>query len=402
MRKVRRSQIVSPFGPGAIIDLVGESFVAEDAGNWQGRPAWVEFPRLASYLGVRALRTPRTNGFLPYYRFPRWLFCTSCRRMIQWRTDFEQLDSAPTCQICQGRKQLVPMRFVAVCGNGHLTDVDWRRWAHSQSRYDRNQQQCQKTDLRFQSRSDVGGGLRSLDVVCNSCNSKRSLDGLTTRLALQQIGLMCPGKQPWQMQQDSRPCDEVLVAMQRGASSIYFPAVVSAIDIPPESTWANVNNPKTRLLQNADFRSLTERPDHPLRAALLDLIADETKLARPDIEAALAAQLAHDASGTAVGSLDDIFPDEWEALSHPRDDHDSRDWFITRRADRQATAPTEPGASVVSELSSLVEDVILVDLLREVRALKAFERHTMKREVPSNLAPRADYLPCVEVFGEGF
>jgi hypothetical protein len=57
---------------------------------------------------------------------------------------------------------------------------------------------------------------------------------------------------------------------------------------------------------------------------------------------------------------------------------------------------------MLAELNSLVEDVILVDRLREVRVLRAFERHTMKRDVPSNLAPRADFLPCVEVFGEGF
>ena len=402
IRKVRRSQIVSPFGPGAIIDLIGESFVAEDTGNWPGKPELVDFPRLASYLGVRGLRTPRANSPLPYYRFPRWLFCTSCRRMIQWSTGQEQPDSAPTCRTCRGSKQLVPMRFVAVCGNGHLTDVDWRRWAHSQSRYDRNQQQCQENNLRFRSRSDVGGGLRSLEVICASCDSGRSLEGLTTRIALQQIGLRCPGKQPWQMQEDARECDEVLVAMQRGASSIYFPVVVSAIDIPPESTWANVNNPKTRLLKNQNFRWLTEDPDHQLRDALLSLAASETGLARIDVEAALAAQLAHDASATPVGSLDDIFPDEWQALCHPLADHDSRDRFITRQADRQAAVSTEPGSDIIDQLNSLIRDVILVDRLREVRVLKAFERHTMKREISSNLAPHPDYLPCVEVLGEGF
>jgi hypothetical protein len=402
MRKVRRSQIVGPFGPGAIIDLVGESFVAEDAGNWRGRPLPVGFPRLAAYLKVRELRTPQANGTLPYYRFPRWLFCTSCRRMVRWQTGFERLNSAPTCATCQGSRQLVPMRFVAVCGNGHLTDVDWGRWAHSEARHDRNQRQCQKYDLRFLSRSDAGGGLRSLDVTCRTCNASRSLDGLTTRISLQQIGLRCPGKQPWQFPEDARPCDEPLVAMQRGASSVYFPIVVSAIDIPPESTWAHVNSPMTRLLQNPNFRLLAEQPDHELRLALLDLTARETNLARAEVEAALTAHLGQEASATVQGSLDDIFPDEWEALCHPKEDHDSRDTFITRHASRPAVMAAEPGASVLAQLNALVEDVILVDRLREVRVLRAFERHTMKRDVPSNLAPRADFLPCVEVFGEGF
>ena len=182
--------------------------------------------------------------------------------------------------------------------------------------------------------------------------------------------------------------------MQRGASSIYFPIVVSAIDIPPESTWAHVNSPMTRLLQNPSFRLLVEQPENPLRPALLDLIAQETKLARAEVEAALTAHLGQEASANAQGSLDDIFPDEWEALCHPRDDHDSRDTFITRLASRPAVTSAEPSASVLAELNSLIEDVILVDRLREVRVLRAFERHTMKRDVPSNLAPRRTSCPA--------
>jgi Domain of unknown function (DUF1998) len=400
VRKVRRSQIVSPFGPGAIIDLVGESFVAEDAGNWRGRPSWINFPRLAAYLEVQSLRTPPAGAFLPYYRFPRWLFCAQCRRMILWRTEQERQDSAPICQSCRGRRQLVPMRFVSVCANGHLTDVDWWRWAHSESRNNRNKMQCQTTDLRFQSRSGVGGGLRSLEVFCHACKATRSLDGLTGRTALRQIGLQCPGRQPWQNQQDALHCDESLVAMQRGASSVYFPTVVSAIDIPPDSAWAIVNDPTTRLLQHSDFRSLVERPDHPLRTQLLEVIAMDTGLTRMELESALAVQLGQEASVTAQGSLDDIFPDEWEALRNPRDNHDPRDLFITRRMERPE--PEGPRKAALTELDSVIADIVLVDRLREVRVLKGFERHTMKREVPSNLAPHVGWLPAVEVFGEGF
>ena len=82
--------------------------------------------------------------------------------------------------------------------------------------------------------------------------------------------------------------------------------------------------------------------------------------------------------------------------------HDSRDRFITRHADRQTVMSTESDADITDQLNSLIRDVILVDRLREVRVLKAFERHTMKREISSNLAPHPDYLPCVEVLGEGF
>jgi hypothetical protein len=400
VRKLRRSQIVSSFGPGAIIDLVGESFVAEDAGNWRGRQIPITFPRLASYLGVQSLQTPPADGLLPYYRFPRWLFCAGSRRMVYWRFEQERKDTAPMCECCHSRKQLVPMRFVAVCANGHLGDVDWRRWAHSESRKDRNQKQCQTTDLRFKSRSDAGGGLRSLEVACAVCKASRSLDGLTGRSALRQIGMKCPGRQPWQLQQDARDCDEPLVAMQRGASSIYFPTVVSAIDIPPDSAWAVVNDPLTRLLQLSEFRLLVEKPDHRLRNQLLDGLSFDTGLTRVEVERALAIALGREASVTAHGSLDDIFPDEWEALRNPRSGHHPRDYFITRRA--VWPEPAGPSKSALVELDSMLEEVILVDRLREVRVLRGFARYTMKRQVSSNLSAHIDYLPSIEVFGEGF
>jgi Domain of unknown function (DUF1998) len=400
-RKVRRSQVVSPFGPGAIIDLVGESFVAEDAGNWRGRPELINFPRLAAYLEVPALRTPPAGGALPYYRFPQWLFCPHCRRMTRWSITQEGKDSAPTCQRCLERRRLVPMRFVAVCANGHLADIDWRRWAHSEARRDRDKSQCQSSDkLRFVNRSDVGGGLRSLEVICDQCHASRSLDNLTSRIALRQIGIPCPGRQPWQNQQDARACDEALVALQRGASSVYFPEVVSAIDIPPESTWTYKNDPGRKLLQHSDFRSLVERPDHPLRSPLLDVIAKDTGLARVDVERELTRELGGDAPRGVEGSLDDIPPDEWEALCTPTEGHDPRDLFITRRAPRGVSSGDDRDAQAV--LDQKIEDVVLVDRLREVRVLTEFRRHTMKRAVRSNLAAHVEHLPAVEVFGEGF
>src|SRR5690242_9245166 len=121
IRKVRRSQIISPFGPGAIIDLVGESFVVEDAGRWRGPRKQIDFPRLASYLKVESLASPSPRLPVPYYRFPQWLFCSRCRRMIRWSLGKEIADKSPMCPDCP-KRQLIPMRFVAVCANGHLSD----------------------------------------------------------------------------------------------------------------------------------------------------------------------------------------------------------------------------------------------------------------------------------------
>lgn len=397
-RKVRRAQIISPFGPGAIIDLVGESFVVEDAGKWRRPLVPVDFPRLASYLKVDSLAAPSPRQPIPYYRFPQWLFCGSCRRMYRWSYKKEVTNTAPACEQCPGSKQLVPMRFVAVCGDGHLADVDWGKWAHSGLRRGRNQVQCERPDLRFLNISKVGGGLNSLVVRCETCRGERSLDGLTTRIGLRQIGVRCTGRQPWQDNSDAQNCSEPVVAMQRGASSVYFPNVESAIDIPPESAWRTVSDPLNALRRSKEFKFLVSDPGYALASQMIDLAAAQYKLSRSEVEAAL----AHETTDPLVppdGGPENIRPDEWSALINPQvEEHHPRDLFITRRADR----PMRGNPSTESLWSQIIADVVLVDRLREVRVLTHFERHTMQQKVKSNLSVDADFLPAIEVFGEGF
>jgi hypothetical protein len=405
-RKLRRSQVISTFGPGAIIDLVGESFVAEDAGRWSRRSPRIPFPRLTSYLDVPDLRTPGES--VPYFRFPRWMFCPACRRMVRWTTALEAEGSVPTCPSCgDQRKRLVPMRFVAVCQDGHLDDVNWRDWAHSDARRGRNPEQrnCRVMgDLRFESRSDAGSGLQSLVIRCRVCDASRSLENLTGEAAgLRTIGQTCRGGQPWQQQDARVACDKRPVAIQRGASSVYFPHIVSAIDIPPDSTWATVSAPSTRLAQDDDFRFLLEHPDHSLRSHFLDLIEQHTGLDRDLILAELTRQSGHEPTVPAGGSVDDILPDEWSALCNPHAEHHPLDNFITRRAERSASFSAQSAEhEAVGLLDQVIDDVVLVDRLREVRVLKGFRRHKGDKEVSSNLAPQVNHYPAVEVFGEGY
>lgn len=399
-KRLRRSQIISPFGPGAIIDLVGESFVAEDAGRWPSRADEVDFRRLANLLRVGALQTPRAGAELPYTRFPRWLFCPRCRRMVKWQTGMEKRGVAPRCPHNKDHGKLVPMRFVAVCGNGHLDDVDWKRWAHSSSRNNRERGQCQAADLRFRNVPNVGGGLRSLEVTCGTCGAGRNLENLTSAFALRQIGQACPGRQPWQTQEDARSCDKPLVALQRGAASVYFPEVVSAIDIPPESSWAFVNDPQHRLRRHSDFRSIVARPDHPLRDALTDVIARDTGLTRSEIDRAVAVELGEAARPQQSESAESIVRDEWTALCHPLENEDPRDYFITRSAERPE--PRGADGRALTLMNSMVPHVVLVDRLREARVLRGFKRHTMEDEISANLERHGEYLPAVVVFGEGF
>ena len=135
-RQIRRTQAAGVAGVGAIVDVLGESFVAEDTSRWVGRWEFLKAPgsRPSSPWRTCERHPPRTAGAgLPFYRFPTWLFCGQCRVMTRWRVQEEKKGELPRCQSCLKHPQLVPMRFVAVCGNGHLEDVNWVRWAHSKA-----------------------------------------------------------------------------------------------------------------------------------------------------------------------------------------------------------------------------------------------------------------------------
>ncbi|GLZ75398.1 hypothetical protein Afil01_02050 [Actinorhabdospora filicis] len=385
-RNVRRAQLIGPAGPGAIIDLIGESFVAVDVSRWS-RTLPVSMPRLTQRLGVRQLKTPTGFG-VPYRRFPEWLFCGRCRRMIRRRPRDES--AKLTCAVCAGDRPLIPMRFIAICSNGHMADIDWWYWAHTNSTT-----KCEvRGKLRFDHRPEEGSGLSSLVVRCAECGAGRSLDRITSRGSLTQ---RCEGLQPWQQPLDAEACDTLMVATQRGASNVYFPSVVSALDLPPESDWDASSATLARLRDNHLFLALVEDPTLPVRDMTLKFLASREGLTVPELERLLSTESSAQAH---TGTEEDILPEEWVALLHPRDtEFDPRDNFITR----PSRAPRGPGGGTVeTELLSSLRQVILVDRLREVRVLKGFHRYTRENMVSANLAPDQTSLPAIEVFGEGF
>ncbi|WP_020145920.1 DUF1998 domain-containing protein [Terracoccus sp. 273MFTsu3.1] len=404
-RTVRRSQSITPFGVGAVIDILGESFVAEDISRWRGRRELLQAPRIAAHFGVEELRTPpaadvRGSG-LPYFRFPQWLFCGRCRRMTRWSVKQEEPGKAAGCSACHGHPQLVPMRFVSVCGNGHLDDVNWVRWAHSDPAR-REQRQCGRSnELKFEHVKGVGGGLESVRVRCE-CGASRSLKDLPAPDSMKRLGITCRGRQPWQFDAEAEKCAHTPVVLQRGASSVYFSRLGSAIDIPPESNWSVWGGAASRIRNNDNFRLMESDPEHPLLGSLIDMVAEQedvsTGQVRAVLEDRLGVKLAEPVEDVSIG---DIETREWVALTRPAAAHDPRDNFISKETPFPHPAGHDELQPVADEISRLVDQVVLVSRLREVRVLQGFQRHTMDRVVPPDLGKGERFLPAIEVFGEG-
>ena len=414
---MRRSQTLSPFGVGAILDVMGESLVAEDISRWRdGTTTAIEARRLAALLRVDDLRmAPATSEKypganspgVPYFRFPQWLFCGTCRRMYRWSTNEEEFGKAPACKRCTGikrKRQLVPMRWVMVCGNGHLDDVDWIRWAHRGAGSNREVKQCQKPDLRFEHVSGVGGGLESIRVRCVTCKGPGvTLKGIGT------VKFDCRGKQPWQFSADG-PCiingeRGKAVVVQRGASNVHFPKIASAIDIPPDSDWESWGSNAVRIRNHDLFKGLlSQQEKDDFWRMLVDKIATDLGVTAGEVEA-VAGQQAGAAAPGRVGAVDEdgetaLRTEEYLAFLQPKANQDYRDRFITRHVDlRSGRGPA--AHSALAGLVARLDALVLVTRLREVRALWGFGRYEQLQIVPVDLGKGLKWLPAVENYGEG-
>ena len=420
-RRIRRNQTITPFSVGAIYDVRGESFVAADTSMWRGRPIFLKRigPRIAVPLGITQLRTappaPDSKGYstdpgTPFYRFPRWMFCPNdtCRRMVRWSLAMEPAlvpGEPPRCGSCDGRQQLVPMRFVMICGNGHLDDVDWWRWAHS-GQTGMKQASCAVRDaLTFERTPGGGGGLESLFIRCSDCGARRNLHQIASPHTPRSIGWSCRGHQPWLPTGSEQQCDEDPVIVQRGASNVHFPAIASAIDIPPDSD-SDSDNDSAAITVHPDFQSLLANPNHPLRDQLIGIIAHDVGVPEDRVVKELTDQLGADAPvGVGAGvdfSQEQYSRDEWEALTVQRNrPAQPGDDFVVEHTDlanRQRAAATTRAADL---LAGSIQHLVKVSRLREIRALRGFHRYTMKQMVPPDIANNLPWLPAIEVRGEG-
>ena len=149
MKSIRRSQLISPWGVGAMVDFPDDESLMTcglDAWPFTDEECPADFrileERLQRRLGVDHFRLPpdyRIPGpgvqhpglRIPFVRFPRWHYCPRCG-------DMQELSPFGGPQRCKGpnyadglscyslletrRPRLIPMRFVAVCEqDGYFT-----------------------------------------------------------------------------------------------------------------------------------------------------------------------------------------------------------------------------------------------------------------------------------------
>src|ERR1700677_3698010 len=219
-KPIRRSQLISPFGVGAMIDFPrDESLMVAGLDAWHcGKQSCppelvIEEERLQARLNVRGLRLPvdhkdvgpgikNANLDIPAVRFPGWHYCHRCGAMEQL-TLFSSSRRCPgrpyPGRSCSTRSQrsrpfLIPIRIVAVCERGHIEDFPFLKWVHREKPI---MVDCFLRFLPGRSSSLLTG----IKISC-SCGEEKTLAGVfdfdqQAGGALERINHKCQGGQPW-------------------------------------------------------------------------------------------------------------------------------------------------------------------------------------------------------------
>ena len=235
--QVRLGQVITTYGPGALIDLPRHSAIVGGLDTWPkiGDLEEILEPRLTRKLqmmtGVIAPRLyapppvendPREpSKGIGVWRFPEWFVVQEAggeerersRRLIHRKA----LDSKGGFD---GRA-VVATRFVRACPKGHVDDLDWQRFVHG------IEDNCRR-QLWLDERG-TSGDLADLVVRCE-CGKSRSLYE-ATQLEMNPLGT-CRGARPWLGRNTNEDCNLFSRLLIRTASNAYFPQVISVLSLP--------------------------------------------------------------------------------------------------------------------------------------------------------------------------
>lgn len=400
---VRPSQIITTFGPGAIVDLQTLSVVVAGVDEWRKSDEQrIQEPRLERNLGVKYFYSAppaegdfhNRTGTIPSYLFPRYQVCSNaqCGTLSEpSEQNFKRHEKRPVflCQLCGGKTPVNPAPFIVACPSGHMDDFPWRTFAH------RGPTAC-KQPMQLMSLGKTGT-VRDLEVKCK-CGAKRSVGDAFGEKKHKVVGV-CSMKRPWlgpaNLDSQCSHADQA-ETLQRGATNSWFPVVKSALSIKDAAT------PVGKIMTKADPDIISEI----YNADDLDTYWKLLVKKLPELESyanerPVILEYIFKNRGVIKTDDTDLLLPEWEALRDPDGySQGERSDFFSQKAE------------VPEKLRDVVKSVVQVRKLLEVRALTGFTRIESKGGpfggggedvdiAPISRDQNLEWLPAVEVRGEG-
>lgn len=426
---LRRGSAIAPFGVGAMSNFPdSEVLIAASTRLWSiplrkdalNAGLILRDERLENRLRVSYFRIPPSEGRdsaggnideselaprpkLPFFRFPQWHYCVRCGDMKRISltvnsNDFKKAAGRCGKEGCRGN--LVQSRFVVVCENGHLDDFPYSKWVHRGA----DSASCNAGFRMFNTANS--GTVTGAIIQCKSCNAQRSIAGALSREeGLSSINMKCTGRRPWEGEDSSgaTACACRPHVLNRSASNVYFPVTVSSIYLPSANTAIQLD---------AEAKAITAVLDEFWHAIVAVGSVDSgilktlcatggvTNFSRA-IEMAENRQSEFKSESTtddAPLSEESYRSHEYYALSTGVTNIESNELSLTKVSvdDRYKLF-----------VSDNFDDIVLVNKLRETRALVGFTRYlpsdgswTSKR-IQRIKNQKHNWLPAIAAYGEG-
>lgn len=419
-RNIRLGQLLTPFGVGQMVN-----FPNDETLMICGLDAWDEVvirrmqnagidhidrsefeirePRLEQLLGVNGFRQPfpyrensRQNSRLtiPGVRFPQWHYCIRCGNMRQIELSRQE---NPRCTTNECRGRLIPVRFVAVCPQGHIQDVPFMDWVHPDGLGGAEH-------LLKYTAGKGAGDLSSILIEC-SCGSRRNLAGIMNDGAINDIST-CLGHRPWLGPvgiNQPQSCDNSLRVLIKGGSNVHFAHIKSALYLP------QMGNTTPEVVQRIigreeDFIRALYEVDNDGRSLRLYLERKaEVRLGQITIDQLLQhiinyIESGESNAGSKVTSDFDIRNQEYQFLNIGRN---------SENVDFKAFKYQFTNSTEGRFLAEFFEHVVLIEKLRETRVYTGFSRLNSEdgRSTSSRIKDLSindkDWLPANVVYGEG-
>lgn len=405
--EARRSQLLTTYGAGSMIDLVDRSILVAglDFWNYPDKRPVIQEPRLAARLVMqfrkagRSLsstatfspppecddREPSERAGLQVVEFPRWMVCQACRQLIQASSSLKQIEGRYHHACAPKQDVLVPVRFVVMCANGHLEEFPWSSFVHDGST-------C--TSVALTMTEDAGAELFDVRVTCLACNATRTMDQAEPHVKKSP----CRGSRPWlgYSRDVPEPCNQVMTMKVRTSSSTYFGVAASAVSIPNAAdrleSLVRKHLPTLNEVSHEDLGSLI-RLSPPVRADLGSYpleqvwnVLDAVRRGEPAPTQPIKETEYAFVQGVPAERPGDAPSEDERAAS-----------FFARRLEPKRPLPVG------------IDRVVLVRQLREVLAQVGFSRLApidaeMDGDVKvdiAHLGHMTDWLPAIENRGEG-
>ncbi len=416
VQHIRRSQVITTFGPGAIIETVGgpRIVLTPDKGlfyrsDYCPEDFEITHQRMTEgYLGgARVFRIPSNDELNRepeeyIYRtapFPKWSLCTDHWKLYRQDVGCPECRRKGTYTEERGRREAI--RFVLACSNGHLDDVPWDYAVHEGK-------PC-SNHVYFEWRRR-GPSLKDIKIRCPVCKKAVNLGEIYRK------AWICPGRHPergWDYPPED--CKKKAFVIQRQASNLYVPEIMTLFTIPPKAS--NLHNilyrRKDVLLtmrvyhpEKLESREAFEKLLHELRNVGVFTSAEISEILSYDwseIEETLHYVFTEDKQKTPYG----LFKEEFDAFlrasvsgypPYPRDSPKVK-FYINKNKVRVVTDPFGVKFRVAP-----------VEKLHTVMVLTGYRRFIGKKKEESIDAKLVDisfikdgkrWYPGTELFGEG-